>query len=183
MVVVAAIWYAPHYLAYADKPAKADVVVLIIGYDYNARKKEAIKLIEDGYAQHLVIPAFGAVYGHSMLDKIPRLTRIGKAGGMANKKIYPRHYEDTHIEVLEAKQMMEKAGFRSAIFVSSPLHMRRIKTITGKVFDDGSGNIRFVPARYSKEPERFWLLNCHGTENVITEYLKMTWFLIYGMFN
>jgi len=57
-IVVGLIWYAPKYLAYADQPVKSDVIVLFVGPDWNARKKEALKPIEEGYARHLRIHAY-----------------------------------------------------------------------------------------------------------------------------
>jgi len=33
-----------------------------VGPDFDARKKEALKLMEDGYAQHLLIPAYGQAF-------------------------------------------------------------------------------------------------------------------------
>ena len=130
--VVALFAYAPAYLTYADKPVKSDVVVLFVGPDYEARLKEARKLVEEGYARYLIVPAYGTVYDFSILtNKTNQTNRTAPT----NKPFYPSYVEDTHIEVLEAKRMMDKAGFKSAIFVSSPFHMRRIKTMVERVFN------------------------------------------------
>ena len=60
-LIVAAIAYAPYYLARTDKPVKSDVIVLLLGSKFTPRKEEVFKLIEDGYARHLIIPAYGKV--------------------------------------------------------------------------------------------------------------------------
>ena len=51
--------YAPNYLVYSDKPQKADAVVLFLGNEYKERRAEAVHLIRDGYADYLLIPAYG----------------------------------------------------------------------------------------------------------------------------
>jgi hypothetical protein len=55
----------PGYLAYADKPAKADAVVLFLGDDSKARYMEAERLLSDGYANYLIIPILGQVFSTS----------------------------------------------------------------------------------------------------------------------
>lgn len=55
-LVVVLFAYALAYLAYTDKPIKSDAIVLFVGPDYEARLKEAHKLIEEGYANTIIIP-------------------------------------------------------------------------------------------------------------------------------
>jgi hypothetical protein len=180
-LTVAIIWYAPKYLTYADEPAKSDVIVLFIGLDFNARKKEAVKLMEEGYARHLLIPAHGTMITsptdtHYQPDKQKKQKK-------PDKPEKPKYFEDTHIEMLEAKKAIDKAGFKSAIFVSSPFHMRRIKVMATSLFDNDHLNMKFVPTRFDKKENGFWLLSTSTIENVTREYLKIVWFLTYRMFS
>jgi hypothetical protein len=177
---VGALVYAPQYLAYADKPVKSDVVVPFVGNDFNAREKEALKLLEEGYAQHLIIPAFGTMYKYSLLSRHFRVVRLSGTYGMANKKNYPRYHENTHIEVQEAKKMMAISGFKSAIFVSSPYHMRRIKTMAEREFKNIQGNKSFVPTRYVKVSKGFSAVNNITIQKAMIEYVKLAWFYVYS---
>jgi len=103
--------YAPHYLFYADAPRRADAVVLFLGNEYRERRAEAVKLMAEGYAGYLVIPAYG------------RVAEAGKHGEASRNVVpsrpshYPVVYEDTHIEIIEAKRLMDGRGLTSAIFV------------------------------------------------------------------
>ena len=60
-VLICILFYAPHYLTYSDKPRSSDAVVLLVGPDFEARKKEANYLIGYGYANFLIIPAYGRI--------------------------------------------------------------------------------------------------------------------------
>lgn len=188
-----AAYYAPKYLAYADAPVRSDAIVLFIGPGFSAREMEAWKLIEEGYAEYLLIPAVGSVGKNSSailgmvnfrremgkffkpnLDGIPEDRQIPFPNG--NLPIL-----NTHIEILEAKRMMSEHGLRSALFVSSPWHMRRIKIITRRVFDEeGEYAIAFVPTSFEKQPDGFSGLLEYSYRSIIQEYLKISAFWVYS---
>ncbi|MFA5905531.1 MAG: hypothetical protein WC836_16485 [Desulfobacula sp.] len=44
---------AATFLNYHEEPGPSDVVVLFIGPDYPERKKEALQLMEEGYADRV----------------------------------------------------------------------------------------------------------------------------------
>ena len=178
----AMIFYAPTYLSYADKPIKSDVIILIVGPDLRARKIEALKLIEQGYAKNLFITGHGNISNPRMNvpEKLPVYESIHS--DINDTSHYPWYFENTHKEMLEAKKAIDRKGFRSAIFVSSPFHMRRIKIIADHIFDSRSLHMRFVPTRYEEgiDPDGVWCL--HNLELIAMEYLKITWFSVYERF-
>ncbi len=167
---------APSYLVYSDQPRKADAVVLFLGNEYKERRAEAVRLIRDGYADYLLIPAYGK------MAKATDLARASRNGVPSRPAHYPVVYEDTHIEVLEAKRLMDKEGLTSAIFVSSPYHMRRIRLIANRVFTGSGYQTAFVPTRFEKPTEGLWFLNQNNLRKVIGEYSKIAWFFLYRWF-
>jgi uncharacterized SAM-binding protein YcdF (DUF218 family) len=173
---------APHYLLYSSQYKKADAIVLLLGPDFSARQKEAYDLISDGMADYLIIPAYNKIY--RVFDKgaikylpvnFPEPKTIKK-----NVDAPPRFYEDTHWEIIEAKKVMSHYGLRSAIFVSSPYHMLRIKIIVIRVFDKNDGMFCFIPTHYEKAPSGFWELSFADWKKVSREYGKILWFLVYA---
>lgn len=192
-------YFAPRFLAYSDKPVKSDAIILFSGQELQARLMEAMQLIKEGFSDYLFVPASFRLYRADKdrtrltvirfsdikpgLD-LPRPRKGDELSPSYFKKIrseysFPRFYEDTYVEILLAKKAMDACGFRKAIFVSSPYHMRRIKIMTGRVFDS-SYDIKFVPSRFEKRfkvsfPSR------KDLEHVFTEYIKMIWFLCYHL--
>lgn len=183
---LAMIFYAPKYLSYADKPVKSDVIILIVGPDLRAKKIEALTLIEQGYAKNLFIT------GHGNISNVPINPRMNVSEKLTVYELiqsdindtshYPWYFENTHKEMLQAKKAIDRNGFRSAIFVSSPFHMRRIKIIADHIFDGRSLQMKFVPTRYedSIDPDGVWSL--HKLELIVMEYVKITWFSVYKRF-
>jgi uncharacterized SAM-binding protein YcdF (DUF218 family) len=92
-----------------------------------------------------------------------------------------RFVEATHEEAIIAGGMMEHLGISTAILVSSPHHMRRIKLIAERVFGERA-TVCYVPTRYETPDAGFWLFENYKRKIVLTEYAKIAWFLLYSPF-
>jgi hypothetical protein len=184
-IIILTLFIAPGYLAYADKPTKSDAVILFCGDENKTREMEVKKLLHEGYARFLIIPACGEVQQVMLDGSMKRLSRDTKLGDLLFKlrkrAFYKKHYEDTHIEVLEAKRMMDETGLHSAILVSSPCHMRRIWLIARKVFGDRKQTFCCVPTSFERSFAAGDWFNRHGRDVIISEYAKLGWFMLYGI--
>jgi len=185
MVTLFAI-FAPGFLFTEDVTRKADAVILFVGPGDEDRLNEAKQLIKEGYARYLLIPFSGELFEADNAGGLVRLT-----GDHPHEKLfhrtriaenYKKHYENTHIEALEAKRMMDELGVRSAMLVSSGYHMRRIRLIAGRVFDARKYVIALKPARRQTALTAADWLNNENRKIIGSEYLKMGWFLIYFLF-
>jgi hypothetical protein len=132
-------------------------------------------------ADYFIIPAYNKTYRvfdkgaiTYLPDNLPELKTMEK-----NVDAPPYFYEDTHWEIIEAKKVMSHYGLRSAIFVSSPYHMRRIKIIVIRVFDNNAGEFYFIPTHYEEAPAGFWELSSADWKKVAREYGKILWFIVY----
>jgi len=174
---------APDYLLYSSPYKKADAIVVLLGPDFKARQKEANDLISAGMADSLIIPAYNKTYRVFNKGAIQHLPANFTEAKTMRKNVDapPFFYEDTHLEISEAKKVMSHYGLQSAIFVSSPYHMRRIKIIVLRVFDNNVGEFYFIPTHYEKAPAEFWELSWADWRRVAREYGKILWFLIYSL--
>lgn len=177
--------YAPHYLLYSSEYRKADAIVLLLGPDFTARQKEAYKIIEEGKADYLIIPAYNKIYKISekgSVRSLPQNLALHNTIKKRSLNSYPPYYEDTHIELIDAIKTMSESGLKSAIFVSSPYHMRRIKLIVNKVFTGNQGELYFVPTSFEKAPA--YIADISGTDwkKIRREYGKIIWFYTYMFF-
>ncbi len=138
-------------------------------------------MINEGMSDYLIIPAYHKVYRvYDMKTKkylSPNLYLF--KSDQKNVTTFPSFYEDTHLEIIDAQKVMSGYGLRSAILVSSPYHMRRIKLIVMKVFDINRGDFYFVPTQYEKAPANFWELSLADWKKVRKEYGKILWFFLY----
>ncbi len=201
LVVLLLIGFAlsPRYLAYADPPGKADIIIQFVGSEQDTRFREAAQLAREGHADYVFVPTLFSLLrtnqDRRVLSSIwfkdikPGIDLPGSRSLKEKGPVYfpnikrayrfPLYYEDTHAEVLLAKKAMDVCGFKKAIFVSSPYHMRRIKIIASRVFDS-SYDIKLMPSRFEKSFE-VPLLSRKDALHVITEFSKISWFLCYGL--
>ncbi len=172
---------SPYFLLYSTDYNKADAIILLLGPDFKARHKEAKKLIRMGMTDYLIISAYNKTYRiYDQGERQVLLPKMNFAENDSNMKTsYPTFYEDTHIEIIKAEKIMSTYGLKSAIFVSSPYHMRRIKFIAGKVFNLNHAGFYFVPTTHEKAPANFWQLSSAEWRKVRREYSKIVWFFIY----
>lgn len=175
--------FAPGFLLTGGLPQKADAVVLFVGPDGETRLERAKQLIREGYARNLIIPYSGELLSAAAADRL--MWNVSgsqpKRDILRGKRVvdgYGKYFENTHIEALEAKRIMDEWGLNSALLVSSSYHMRRIGLIAGRVFDDRY-TITLIPA---SRPGRFsaadWL-DLRRSRTIAGEYVKMAWFGVY----
>ena len=182
----------PAFLVISEAPVRADAVVLFVGGEKGSREKEADQLLREGFADYLIIPATGQIKKRGPDGRLERLDlknpmAVSNQSNQLNQPNQKNWFvENTHIEVYEAKRLMDNLGLHSASLVSSPYHMRRIKVIAKSVFLD-TGNVRtfklyFVPTRYETPHLKSWFPNIHDLTFVLMEYPKIFWFFIYSNF-
>jgi uncharacterized SAM-binding protein YcdF (DUF218 family) len=177
VIFAAAVLCAPRFLAYSTTCAKADAVVVLLGPDFNARHRHARNLVYDGMADYLIIPAYKKTY-HIAGGKIALLSAGRQENPPNDNRLLYRYFEDTHLELLEAKRVMASSGQKSAIFVSSPYHMRRIQLMVAREFD-GPYSSCFSPTPFEEAPVVAWELKASDWKKVWREYTKILWFMVY----
>jgi len=131
-------------------------------------------------ANFLIIPAYDQTYALSegRLQPLAAPRDKNKVNLHKNPDT-PGYYEDTHLELIAAKKTMKMQGQKSAIFVSSPYHMRRIQMMVKKEFNQHSPYY-FSPTPYETAPLNIWELKASDWKKVWREYVKILWFMIYS---
>lgn len=184
LIVTLFVMLAPGFLFTEDIPRKADAVVLFVGPGNEARLDEAKQLIKEGYARYLLIPFSGELFTADPAGGLVRIAGNQPRGDLFHRirvaANYREHYENTHIEALEAKRMLGDLGLKSAMLVSSAYHMRRIRLIAGRVFDGRQYVISCNPARWQAPFTAADWLNKERRRIIVSEYVKMAWFLVYA---
>ncbi|MBJ6724259.1 YdcF family protein [Geomesophilobacter sediminis] len=176
-------WFAPGFLYREEPLRRCDAAILFLGPGDQNRMVEARQLLAEGYARFLVVPYTGEVFA-ARQGSLQRIAgdpaRAGFLFPARKAARYRTFYENTHAEALEAKRIMAGLGLRSALLVSSGYHMRRISFIAARVFD-GSYAIFCTPARWEPPFEPSDWLNRERRRIILSEYVKIAWFLLYGV--
>jgi hypothetical protein len=183
MLVIA----APGFLICRDEPVRSDAVILISGPEMKAREVEARQLIKDGYARYILFPLehlSRRFAPDADFDSRPEQVRKvafdlwGDEEGISLESI-TKIYEDTHLEILAAKGMMSRLNLNSAIIVTYPYHLRRVKLIAGRVFPDNGYKLSYMNPRSIKVNSRWWFFKRDDSRWILGEYAKIAYYLAY----
>lgn len=185
--LIISVLYGPGFLTHKEKPVKVDAVVLFVGPGNKDRLAEAKQLIREGHTRCLIIPAFGEIRhiaddGKELDELIAGYEQRGKGTEVRSVANVTKFYEATHIEALIARRIMDRYGFHTALLVSSPYHTRRIGMIAKLVFPHNSYTTACVPARRQRDLGVGDWLDHENRASIVSEYVKMAWFLLYGNF-
>jgi hypothetical protein len=178
--------YGPSFLEYKETPVRSDAVILF-GGDNRTRGPEAEHLLRQNYARYLIIPLNGEIRKVMPDGSIKLVSSNGKPDGIpfhARKaQWYKQYYEDTHVELLETRRMMDGLGLHSALLVSSPYHMRRIRIIAGTVFSGKAYSFTCVPTTFERSFNTCDWADNYSRNIMIQELGKLCWFMLYQPVN
>jgi len=187
VALLAGVLRAPAFLVCERPLKKADCVIAMLGGDFGQRKREAVSLIEKGVSDILLIPAWRHMvrYEDGGRREAGKKTVMAAGRPQVSVEFFGQRldlYENTHLELLLAREMMAKLGLKSAVVVSSPYHMRRLQLIAGQVFAGGGYDIGLKSTSLKSYHPLDCLQSGRFRKYVASEYLKIAWFLVYGWF-
>ena len=172
-------WLLPQlglYLAAVDEtPQPADVLVVPSG-DRGERMEYAVDLYRDGLAD-LFIVSGGPLYAD--LSEADLLRRHAVILGVPDSKIImePKAV-NTYQNARNTRELMEFYNLKSALVVTSPYHMRRVRVVFDEVFADSGIRLWYAPVPDSWfDPERWWETP-GGRKLVLCEYAKLSVMLL-----
>lgn len=120
------------FLAPSDKLEKSDAIVVVSGGDTQKRTEAGIRLYEDGWAPKLVM-AGAAADGGTSNAAVMRRQAIAE-GVPADDILVEERSTTTAENAALLKPVLDAAGVRRMIVVTSPYHARRVKVNFEKAF-------------------------------------------------
>ncbi len=126
------VWWAAEPLRLASPPQPADAIVVFAGGagesgqaggGYQERVKQAVDLYRAGYAPRMI---FSTGFVSVAFQEGEIMRGLAMANGVPSDAILlETHAANTFENVTRSKQILDDHGWRSALVVSSPYHMRR----------------------------------------------------------
>jgi len=158
------------FLVIRDKVQTADVIV-VLGGDDGPRVARAAALYKQGLAPFVIMSGRSADPSDAMALKMK--ARAVLLGVPAHRILLEPRSAHTYQHPVFVKPIMQRHGFRSAIVVSSPYHMRRVAVVFDRVFFGSGIRLMYCPVQESWfDPDRWWA-DAASRQAVRSEYLKM----------
>ncbi len=162
------------FLIVEDDISRADVIV-ILGGGGPGRVEHAVKLYQSDYANWIIATGIkrnlpGLVITWPQLA----MKHAVSLGVPESVFILEERPTSTYEDALYIKEDMLDRGFKSAIIVSSPYHMRRVRMIFRKIFEDKEDIfLQFSPVEDSDFQTHRWWTREGDLINVVNEYCKL----------
>lgn len=161
---------AGQYLLVDQETDRVDVIVVLSG-DRGERMEHGAHLFHGGAADRIIVSG-GPVYQETAVADLMFRHAVG-LGVPAACIIKEAQAQNTQENALFVKELMDAYGFKSAIVVSSPYHMRRVRLVFERVFTgEGTRLIYSAAPSESFDPNRWWE-TAQGKRLVISELVKV----------
>jgi uncharacterized SAM-binding protein YcdF (DUF218 family) len=164
-----------------DELGTSDVIVVLAGNSpFRARHAEA--LYARGLAPHVII-SNEPLSSHGVQTTWLELRRVGLVRlSIPDDAIepIPEISDSTYEEALHTRDIMLAHGWRSAILVTDPFHMRRATLTFRQAFDAAGLVVLASPADGSRNGVDNWWTDRNAIMRVGQEYLKLGYYVVTG---
>jgi uncharacterized SAM-binding protein YcdF (DUF218 family) len=164
-----------------DDVASADVIVVLAG-NSPFRARHAETLYARGLAPNVII-SNEPLSSHGVQTTWLELRRHGLVQlTIPDQAIVPipEISDSTYDEALRSREIMQTRGWRSAILVTDPFHMRRALLTFRQAFEPAGLAVAASPADGSKYGVDNWWTDRNAIMRVAQEYLKLGYYLATG---
>ena len=164
-----------------DELRPADVIVVLAG-NSPFRARHAETLYARGLAPNVII-SNEPLSSHGVQTTWLELRQAGLVHlAIPDDAIVPisEISDSTYDEALRSRDIMRAHGWRAAILVTDPFHMRRAILTFRQAFDPSGLTVAASPADGSKYGVDNWWTDRNATMRVAQEYLKLGYYLATG---
>ena len=158
----------------------SDVIIILSGS--TERFKHGVRLYKQGYASHIMINIDSSTslkFANVHLDWRDIIREAAQQEGIPETALLivdgvTSTYEDARF----TRDEMLKRGFKSAIVVSSPYHMRRVRMIFEKIYKKSGISLHYNPVEESEFQVEKWWTREGELVAVVNEYIKLVLYWI-----
>ena len=179
IAVMAAFWHAGRYLSAPAGVAEPADCIVALGGDTGDRIVTALDLYRRGYAPWILLTGVEDSPGDTRRAYLTwRAEYLVKAGVPSAAILYDEHSANSRDEARNTLALASARGWKSVLVVSDPPHMRRLARAWGKTFAGTGRNYILVATAPAWWRERAWWQSERAAQFVITEYVKLGYYLV-----
>jgi uncharacterized SAM-binding protein YcdF (DUF218 family) len=164
-----------------DELQTSDVIIVLAGNSpFRARHAEA--LYQAGLAPSVIL-SNEPLSSHGVQTTWLELRQYGLVHlAIPDEAIVPiaEISDSTYEEATRSRAIMQARGWRSAILVTDPFHMRRAVLTFRQAFDEAGFHVAASPADEGKYGVDNWWTDRNATVRVVQEYLKLGYYVALG---
>jgi uncharacterized SAM-binding protein YcdF (DUF218 family) len=158
-----------------NNPKPTDLIVVLAGGNNDLRYWNGVRLIQQGYAHHLVLDVFakGETFGNSDLD-LARAFVNRTTPGLST--VCPCQENSTYDETRYLAYCLAGSGAKSILVITSEYHTRRASEILQKRLPQYEFSFYAAPDPYYFG-QRWWM-HREWAKTTLAEWQRYTWWLL-----
>lgn len=155
-------------------------MIIVLSGEQGERVETGVRLYRQGFAPRLLMTGGLVEWNVSAADIMA--WQAETLGVPPQDVVLERRATSTYENAIYSLEILREKGWRSAIVVTSPYHLRRTRFIFEKLFAGSNIRLSFHGTENPwLVPEKRWRQD-RGMEVVGMEYFKLVWyFMRYGM--
>ncbi len=178
IMALTAFWHAGRYLSAPAGIAQPADCIVALGGDSGDRIVTALDLYRRGYAPWILLTGVEDSPGDTRRAYLTwRAEYLVKAGVPSAAILYDEHSTNSRDEARNTLALANARGWKSVLVVSDPPHMRRLALAWGKAFAGTGKNYVLVATAPAWWQERAWWRSERAAQFVLTEYVKLCYYL------
>jgi len=157
-----------------NNPEHADVIVVLAGGENDLRYWSGVRLMQEGYASHLLLDVFsrGRTFGHLDIELAQELLDRTTPG---QSTICPLGESSTYDEARYLEQCLAGSGVKSILVVSSEFHNRRARAIFQRRLPQYHFSFYGAPDPYYFGTR--WWTDRQWAKTTLSEWERYLWWL------
>jgi uncharacterized SAM-binding protein YcdF (DUF218 family) len=162
----------------ASVPDRANVLVAL-GGDAGFRVRTVARLMHDGYAPIVLVTGLEGAPQDTRRHYLEWRSRVLiEMGVPADRIVFEDTATNSYQEATATLALMRKLGWKTALVVSDPPHLRRLDWIWGRVFAGSGLSYRLVASEPAWWDADHWWRNEHSGQFVLTEVIKLGFYFV-----
>lgn len=163
------------YLTVKDDKMVADVIVILGGWEFDARLEHGIGLYKEGYGKKIILSGAGGSEAY-------RKKQLLSEGVNEEDILMEVNSTSTYENALFTKEIIEREGYRSIILVTTPDQSRRARFIFRKVYKKSNVLIFISPVTGTPFSPEIILKSKEAKERLILETVKLVHYYVKYLF-
>lgn len=179
MVLVFAIFKLGYWLsAPSTEPAKADIIV-VLGGDNGERTMLAASLYQKGYANRILLTGMDGGADATRAHYLNwRSQYLRDAGIPDSALLFDGQSANTHQEAANTAALLTRMGWKRALVISDPPHMRRLESTFKPVFAEANLDLKLVATNAPTWDAAHWWRDEKWAQFSLMEAIKLLYYAI-----
>ena len=162
----------------ASTPISADLIV-VLGGDAGERNEKAVELYKAGFAKKILITGMDGIFDKpAKQEQQLRVNYLLDRGVKVEALIFNEQAHNTHEEASAIAALLKAKHWNSALIISDPPHLHRLKGALQPVFNKADLHYRLIQTKATHWDPKQWWQDERWLQFCVMEVVKLAYYAV-----